>query len=268
MLTLPPSLDKQWWGRGYYGTLSHNIKAIYQKYIGWYDGNPANLEPLPPEENAQKLVAYMGGSGAAILKARKDYDRGEYRWVAWLMGQVVFAEPQNWRARHLAADALEQLGYQAEAGTWRSAYLVGAYELRNGIMKVPGTGGSASPDTVTAMTTPQTFDYWGICLNGEKAQGRRIVINWNFSGPGEPTETYALNLENSALTYRASYQAPGADCTLYLSRKTLDAITLGQTTFEKEIELQHITFSGNPARYTELMSIMDKFTPDFPIVTP
>jgi len=269
MLTLPPTLDKQWWGRGYYGTLSHNVKAIYQKYIGWYDGNPANLEPLPPEDNAQKLVAYMGGSSAAIQKARRDYDRGEYRWVAWLMGQVAFAEPQNWKARHLAADALEQLGYQAEAGTWRSAYLVGAYELRNGVTKIPGTGASASPDTVAAMTTPQTFDYWGICLNGEKAQGRHIVINWNFSGPKEPTETYALNLENSALTYRANYQAPSADCTLSLSRKTLDRITNGETTFEKELLVNKtIIASGNPDRYVELMSIMDTFAPDFPIVTP
>ena len=267
MLSLPPSLDRQWWGRGYYGTLSHNVKAIYQKYIGWYDGNPANLEPLPPEENAQRLVAYMGGSGPAILKARRDYDRGDYRWVAWLMGQVVFAEPQNWRARHLAADALEQLGYQAEAGTWRSAYLVGAYELRNGIPKTPGTGGSASPDSIAAMTTPQTFDYWGIRLNGEKAVGRRIVLNWTFTDDNQ-VEKYALNLENCALTYRVNYQATGADASLTLSRKTLDAITLGQTTFEKEVALGNIAVSGNPARFTELMSIMDTFVPDFPIVTP
>jgi alkyl sulfatase BDS1-like metallo-beta-lactamase superfamily hydrolase len=265
MLTLPQSLEKQWYLRGYYGTLSHNVKAIYQKYIGWYDGNPANLHPLPPVENARKLVTYMGGSGAAISKARKDYERGEYRWVAWIMGQVVFAEPENWKARYLEADALEQLGYQAEAGTWRNSYLTGASELRNGIPASPGTGGSSSADTLRAMSMPLYFDYMGIRLNGEKAEGRTIVVNWTFTDTGEK---YALNLENCALTYRSGTLATSADVSLTLARSTLDAITTKQMTFEEAIAAGLIVVQGNPQRFAELISILDTFDPLFAIVTP
>ena len=129
-LALPKGLDKEWHVRGYYGTFSHNAKAIYQRYLGWYDANPANLNPLPPAERAKKTVAYMGGAEAVIAKAREDFAKGEYRWVADAMSQVVFAEPDNRAARELAADAMEQMGYQAESATWRNAYLFGALELR------------------------------------------------------------------------------------------------------------------------------------------
>ncbi|MGB7387686.1 MAG: alkyl sulfatase dimerization domain-containing protein, partial [Pseudomonas neustonica] len=155
-IKLPESLDQQWYARGYYGTLSHNAKAIYQRYMGWYDANPANLNPLPPEQNAAKTVAYMGGADKVIEQARKDFDNGEYRWVASVMNQVVFAEPENQAARELGADALEQLGYQAEAGTWRGAYLTGAMELRNG--PTEATEGSLSPDVLQALDTGMFFD--------------------------------------------------------------------------------------------------------------
>ncbi len=267
MLELPQSLQKQWFARGYYGTLSHNVKAIYQKYIGWFDGNPANLNILPPVENARRLVAYMGGSGAAIGKAKRDFDRGDYRWVAWVMGQVVFAEPENWRARYLEADALEQLGYQAEAGTWRNAYLTGASELRNGIAPLPGTGSSGGADTQRAMTMPLYFDYMGIRLNGEKAEGRRIVVNWSITDPDKPTEQYALNLENSALTYRQGLSTT-SDVSLTLARTTLDAITLGQLTWRKAIDDQLVVVGGSEQRFFELLSILDTFEVGFPIVTP
>jgi alkyl sulfatase BDS1-like metallo-beta-lactamase superfamily hydrolase len=173
MIELPDSLNQQWYTHGYYGTLNHNVKAIYQRYIGWYDGNPANLHALPAEPAAAKFVEYMGGADAIIARAREDYANGEYRWVAQVMSQVVFADPENEEARLLEADALEQLGYQAEAGTWRNWYLQGAWELRNGIPVSPGTGGSDSPDTLKAMSIPLFFDYWGVRLNAEKADGKR-----------------------------------------------------------------------------------------------
>src|SRR5262249_6376413 len=135
-LRLPASLSATWHVRGYYGTLSHNAKSVYQRYIGWYDANPANLNPLPPVERARKDLGYMGGEAAVIGRARADYGRGEYRFVAEAMSQVVFAEPGNTEARALGADALEQLGYAAESAIWRNAYLLGARELRQGI----GTG--------------------------------------------------------------------------------------------------------------------------------
>lgn len=266
MLTMPPSLNQLWYTRGYYGTVSHIAKAIYQKYIGWFDGNPANLQALPPVENGQKLVQYMGGSAAAIEKARQDFERGEYRWVAWVMGQVVFAEPQNWDARLLEADALEQLGYQAEAGTWRNAYLVGAYELRNGIMKNPNkTGNSVSPDSIRAMTVGMIFDYMGIRLNGTKAEGRHIVINWNITEKGKLMK-YSQNVENSALTWRQDWLSPIPDVTLSMDREILNALMLGTTTFQAEVAKKNIKVEGNPLRFAELLGILDTFDLNFPIV--
>src|SRR5499427_6415850 len=129
-LTLPRSLASTWHVRGYYGTLSHNAKSVYQRCIGWYDANPANLNPLPPVERGRKYVEYMGGADAAIRRAREDFARGEYRFVAEAMSHVVFADPTNTEARELGADALEQMGYAAESATWRNAYLLGALELR------------------------------------------------------------------------------------------------------------------------------------------
>lgn len=132
MLTLPKKLEKVWYTRPYYGTLAHNSKAVYQKYLGWYDANPVNLNPLPPSDTAKKLVEYLGSADAVLRKAQKDFDKGEYQWVAQITKELVYADPSNQKARNLCADALEQLGYQAESGAWRNAYLMGAAELRRG----------------------------------------------------------------------------------------------------------------------------------------
>jgi alkyl sulfatase BDS1-like metallo-beta-lactamase superfamily hydrolase len=265
MIELPDSLNQQWYTHGYYGTLNHNVKAIYQRYIGWYDGNPANLHALPAEPAAAKFVEYMGGADAIIARAREDYANGEYRWVAQVMSQVVFADPENEEARLLEADALEQLGYQAEAGTWRNWYLQGAWELRNGIPVSPGTGGSDSPDTLKAMSIPLFFDYWGVRLNAEKADGKRFIINWDFT---DTDEQYALNLSNAALTYRVDYLAPDADLSVTLTRAALDNITLGESTFEDEVAAGAIALDGDEALLAELIAMLDTFTPDFPMVTP
>ena len=265
MLQLPESLDQQWYTHGYYGTLNHNIKAIYQRYIGWYDGNPANLHALPPEPAAAKFVEYMGGADAVIARAREDFANGEYRWVAQVMSQVVFADPDNAEARELEADALEQLGYQAEAGTWRNWYLVGASELRNGVSSNAAMGGSDSPDTIRAMTIPLFFDYWGVRLNADKADGQQMIINWVFT---DTEEEYALNLSNSALTYREDYLAPDPDLTVTLARTTLDAITLGESTFEDEMDAGAIELDGDGQKLIDLLEMFDTFTPDFPMVTP
>jgi len=262
MLKLPASLNSEWYLRGYYGTMSHDAKAVYQKYLGWYDMNPANLNPLPPEETAKKTVEYMGGAQAVMAKAREDFKKGEYRWVAQAVNNVVFADPTNEEARELQAEALEQLGYQAEAATWRNNYLMAAFELRNGVR---GGKSTANQDTVTAMTIPMLFDFMGVCLNGPRAEGKVIVLNWNFT---DVKETYVLTLENSALTYTANQQAPGADATLTLTRATLDAVNLGKTTFEKEIAAGTIKIQGDGKKFGELMSLLDTFKGDFNIVTP
>jgi alkyl sulfatase BDS1-like metallo-beta-lactamase superfamily hydrolase len=263
-LRLPASLEREWSARGYYGTLSHNAKAVYQKYLGWYDANPANLNPLPPVEHARKTIEYMGGADAVIARAREDFKRGDYRWVASAMNQVVFADPGNRAAREMGADALEQLGYQAEAGTWRGAYLVGAMELRNGTPKLPSVS-TLTPDTLKAVSNEMFFDFLGVRLNAAKAEGKTLVINWNFT---EPKAQYVLNLENSALTYSAGRQSAHANATLTLARATLDAVTLQKTSFAEAVGAGLIKVEGDPRKLAELLGMLDTFNTSFEIVEP
>jgi alkyl sulfatase BDS1-like metallo-beta-lactamase superfamily hydrolase len=263
-LVLPKSLGSRWHNRDYYGTVRHNVKAIYQKYLGWYDANPAHLDPLPPVDGARKYLAYMGGAAAVIARARKDFRAGQYRWVAEVMNHVVFAEPENHEARELAADALEQLGYLAEAATWRNAYLFAAHELRHGIPRLKAAA-PVAPDALRALTLDMVFDYLGVRLNGPKADGKRIVVNWHFT---DTNQTYVLNLENSALTWRVGRRAETADGTLTLSRATLDAILLRQMTFPQGVQAGRIAVTGDLAKLGELMGLFDEFHMMFDIVTP
>ena len=263
-LHMPASLEQEWSARGYYGTLRHNAKAVYQKYLGWYDANPADLDPLPPAENARKTVEYMGGADAVIARARGDFAKGEYRWVASAMNQVVFADPANRAARELGADALEQLGFQAEAATWRNAYLVGAMELRNGVPKILGNN-TANADTLKALNNEMFFDFLGVRLNAAKAEGKTMVINWSFT---DSNQRIALNLDNSALTYVAGKQAPNADATVTLARGTLDAVTQQRTTFADAVKAGLVKIDGDPRKLDELMSMLDTFKVMFEVVEP
>ncbi len=263
-LKMPASLANDWSARGYYGTLSHNAKAVYQKYLGWYDANPANLSPLPPVEQARRTVDYMGGADAVIARARADFAAGQYRWVASVMREVVYADPSNRAARELGADALEQLGYQAEAGTWRNAYLAGAMELRGGVANLAG-GTTLTADMLKAITLDLLFDFMAVRLNADKAEGRTMVINWTFTDVGEKL---VLNLENSALTHVAGRLAANADASFTLTRASLDAVLLKQKTFVDAIKAGEIAVEGDPRKLGELMAMLDEFTPDFPIVEP
>jgi len=263
-VTLPQSQATTWHVRGYYGTLSHNARSVYQRYIGWYDGNPANLDPLPPVERARKYVEYMGGADAAIARAREDFARGEYRFVAEVMSHVVFADPDNLEARHLGADALEQLGYAAESSTWRNAYLLGAAELRQtqpiGTARAP-----VSPDVVRAMTAELFFDYLAVRLDGEKAAGRRVVVNWTIRDTGE---RHVLNLENSALTYLLDRHAERADATVTLPRAALNDIVLRAITLADAMATGRATVEGDAAKVAELFTLFDDFTLMFPVIEP
>jgi alkyl sulfatase BDS1-like metallo-beta-lactamase superfamily hydrolase len=263
-LAQPKSLAGTWHTRGYYGTLSHNAKAVYQRYLGWYDANPANLNPLPPVERGRKYVEYMGGASAAIRRAREDFELGEYRFVAEAMSHVVFADPSNTEARHLGADALEQLGYAAESATWRNAYLLGAFELRQGQPDVVARA-PISPDVVRAMSLDHVFDYLGVRLNGEKAEDRRIVINWAFS---DLARTYVLNLENCALTYLADRRSARADATVTLDRATLDRIILGEVPFAEAVRQGVARIEGEPDKVAELFGLLDDFALMFEVIEP
>ena len=262
-LKLPQNLDQDWALRGYYGSVSHDIKAIYQRYLGWYDSNPANLNPLPPEESAKKYVEYMGGSAAVMKKAREAYNKGDYRWAAEVMNKVVFAEPNNTAAKNLQADILEQLGYQSENGTWRNEYLMGAYELRNGTPKITAT--TASPDTLNAMTPDMILDYFGIHIIGDKANCKKMVINWE-----EPNlkEKYVITLENSALVYRKVNSFGNADLSMTIPKESLLGIAGNATTLDKEIQDGRAKVTGDTSKFNELLETFDSFTPDFNIVTP
>ena len=263
-LTLPQSLARTWHARGYYGTLSHNAKSVYQRYLGWYDANPANLNPLPPVERGRKYVEYMGGADAVIRRAREDYERGEYRFVAEAMSHVVFADPANTEARRLGADALEQLGYATESATWRNAYLLGARELRQGI----GAGvarAPVSPDVVRAMSPELFFDYLGVRLNGEKAEGRRIVVNWAFS---DLARRFVVSLEHCALTWLADRHHDDADATVTLERDVLTRLVLRELSFADVLQEGLVTIDGDPARVVELFSLLDDFSVTFDVVEP
>jgi alkyl sulfatase BDS1-like metallo-beta-lactamase superfamily hydrolase len=263
-LALPRGLASAWHARGYYGTLSHNAKAVYQRYLGWYDANPANLNPLPPVERGKKYVEYMGGAEAAITRAREDFARGEYRFVAEAMSHVVFADPSNTAARQLGADALEQLGYQAESATWRNAYLLGARELRQGrssaVARAP-----ISPDVVRAMSLELFFDYLGVRLDGEKAEGRRLVINWVFPDLGR---THALHLENCALTHLPDRRSDPADATVTLDRATLDRVILREIALADAVGGGLVTIDGHAGKVAELFDLLDDFTLMFEVVEP
>jgi len=262
--TLPPGLARKWYDRDYYGSMSHNVRAVYQRYLGFYDGNPANLNPLPPVEASKKYVEYMGGADKVIGMARDSFKNGDYRWVAEVMSHVVFADPDNKAAKELEADALEQMGYQAENGTWRNAMLMGAFELRNGVPR--DLANTVSPDTIKAMTLDMYFAYLGIRLNGPKAARLpETTLNWNFT---DTKQQYTLILRNGALTHRSGVQAAKADATIELSRTTLDDVTLGKTSFPKAIRAGDIKVKGDADVVQSVMGLLDAFPVMFNIVTP
>ena len=263
-LTLPAGLRSTWHVRGYYGTLSHNAKAVYQRYIGWYDANPANLNPLPPVKRGRKYVEYMGGAEAALQRARDDFARGEYRFVAEAMSHLVFADPSNQEARQLAADALEQLGYQSESATWRNAYLLGALELRQGLPALAARA-PVSPDIVRGMDLELFFDYLAVRLHAERAEGKVIVVNWIVPDVGR---RYVLNLENCALTYLADRQAERADATVTLDRAALNRLVLRELPFADAVKTGLARVEGDAATVTELFDLFDDFTLMFEVMEP
>jgi alkyl sulfatase BDS1-like metallo-beta-lactamase superfamily hydrolase len=263
-IRLPKSLDGAWHTRGYYGHIRHNVKAIYQKYLGWYDANPVNLDPLPQVESGKKYVEYMGGADAILSRAKKDFDKGEFRFVAQALSHLVFAEPDNQPARAMLADTFEQLGYAAESSTWRNAYLFGAQELRQGMPKTPPRP-PMPRETLAALRTEQLWDVLGIRLNGPKAEGKHLVLNWSFTDTGE---SFVLNLENSALTYTEGLQSEKADASFALARSTLDEVIAKQTSFPEAVAAGKVRLSGDAMRLAELMSLMDEFPRMFEIVEP
>jgi alkyl sulfatase BDS1-like metallo-beta-lactamase superfamily hydrolase len=263
MIRLPAELSNFWPNRGYYGTLRHNSRAVYQRYMGWYNGNPSNLNNLPPEMVGPKYVEFMGGEAVLLKKARASFDKGEYRWVAEVLKHAVFANPKNAEARELLADTLEQLGYQAESGPCRSVYLQGAYELRNGVPSAGGTQ-TATPDTIRAMSPAMLFDYLAVRLNAGRAAGKKYAINIDFP---DLQQAYTLSVENAVLNHTRK-QWPQADVSLSMDKATLNAIQLKETSLEKAVADGKLKITGNAAVFEDFMASLDSFDFWFNIVTP
>lgn len=264
LTSLPPRLASKWYSRDYYGSLSHNVRAVYQRYMGFYDGNPATLNPLPPSEAGTHYVKALGGAERVLTLAREAYGSGDYRWVAELTRHLVFAQPDNSAARELQADALEQLGYQSENATWRNAYLTGAQELRNGVAPAASKGGSAD-DLVRALTPTLFFDYLGVRVDAAKAAEQDLTINWHFT---DLNEDYALTLRNGVLTHRDHTRHGQADVEVKMSKATLDRIALKQTGFLKEATVGDIEISGERVKFMRFMAGLDEPDGRFNIVTP
>ncbi len=263
-IKLPKALEQAWHNRGYYGTLKHNAKAVYQRYLGWYDGHPARLDPLPQEESAKRYVDFMGG-GDAILKRARDYQaRGEYRFVAEVLTHLVFAEPGNKAAKALQADALEQLGYQAESGVWRNLYLLAAHELRAGLRKLPATA-TANPDTIAGLTLDMMFDFLAVRIDPAKVEGKTISVNWTFT---DSNEQFHMFLKNSVLNHRRGVQDDKANASVSLTRATWNRIALRDLSLPVAVVTGDLKISGNPLAFLDLMLQIEPPGERFNIVTP
>lgn len=266
-MKLPESLAGTWANRGFYGTISHNVKAIVQRYLGWYDGNPAHLHTLPPEASGPRYVEYMGGADALLKKARADFARGEYRWVAEVTNHLVFADPTNQAARALCADALEQLGFAAESSTWRNAYLLGAQELRKGVPRLRRR--HVSRDLVSVLPLELLIDTFAVRLDGEKAQGECMEIEWSNPDTGE---RIAMRLENATMTYLPGAARAEPTARVSLTRAGLTALQMGEGTlaevFVRLVGQGAIRVEGDAECVVRLLQMLDEFDPMFNVVEP
>jgi alkyl sulfatase BDS1-like metallo-beta-lactamase superfamily hydrolase len=263
-LELPSTLAAEFGNRGYYGTVSHNSRAVYQWYFGWYDGNPANLDPLPPADAGAKYVEFMGGADALLAKAQASFDAGDYRWAATVLDHLVFAEPDHRAARELLARCYDQLGYRAESGPWRDVYLSGAYELRHGEPEGTRTSGAAQLLRYTPL--PRFFDSMAARLNGPKADGVNLAVNFVFT---DEKESYRLWIENAVLHHRRIDKPDrNADVTVRMTKGMLVRMALGQAGLRQLIFGREISVDGSRADLLKFFSLLDAPDPNFAIVRP
>jgi alkyl sulfatase BDS1-like metallo-beta-lactamase superfamily hydrolase len=263
MLTMPPALEAAWHTHGYYGSVSHNVKAIYQRYLGWFDGNPANLWPHPPEASSTRYVECMGGPAAVVAKAAEYRSTGDLRFAAELLNLVVFAGPGNTEAKERLADIYEQLGYGSENGTWRNFYLTGAHELRHGVHV--GDRPATSKGLIDALSVEQLFDAIAIRVNGPRAWSEALVVDWRFTDLGD---THRMTLRHGVLTHRLRHPLTdmevddaGPELTLILTKSHM-ATMLGGGGFDG------IDHEGDVGAIGRLLAVLDRPDPNFAIVTP
>lgn len=264
VIALPEALASKWYNRGYYGTMAHNSKAVYQRYLGWYDANPANLNPWPPEQVATRYVEAMGGADKALRIAQKAYEDGDYRWTAEVTKHIVFADAANANARELMAQAFEQMGYQAEGSLWRNMYLTGAAEAR----KSPeaATVSTLSPDVVSAISVEQIFDMLAVRVDPAKAEGKSVSLMFDFADLGEAR---LVSIRNSVLVHEDGTGASAA-ATLRLSKPAFLGMIFGGKKPAELVAAGALTIEGDPAAASELLSVLDPPAPPepFAIISP
>ena len=264
MLTLPEDFLEHSHTRGYYGDLVHNVKAVYQRYLSWYDANPANLHKLPPSDAGKKYVELAGGEAALLLSARDAFERGEYRWVAELLNHLIFANPENAEARHLQADTFEQLGYQSESSTFRNSYLVGAQELRQGPPSAARTQIRAK-GILMAMTIQQVFDTLAVRLKSDEVAGVSLSLNWTFT---DINEQWLLGISHRTLFSTPGRHDPQAAASITTTRRTLLEVISQSSTFLDEIQAGNISIEGDATALITVLGNLDTFQTNFAIVEP
>lgn len=267
-LQLPRSLQDDWACHGFYGTVKHNVKAIVQRYLGAYDGNPAHLDPLPPVQAARKTLQYMGGADAVLARARGDFGAGEYRWVAQVCAMVAHAgrpgDAAVQAASALGALALEQLGYQAESATWRNAYLQAVMELRHGVPQLPRAGGVVR-DVLRALPLGLFLDHLAMRLDAARIDGLALRIGWCITDTGEQA---LLSLENSALTHRLGVPVDGADAQVQLTRAVMDDISVQKLGYADAVQGGQMQVLGQRDAVLQMLAALDSFDRMFAVVGP
>ena len=251
MIKLPEALEKNWYTRQYYGTVAHNSKAVYQKYMGWYDANPVNLNPLEPSESAKKWVEYLGDVNEALRMAKADFDKGEYQWVAEITNTIVYADPENEAARLLCADALEQLGYRAESGPWRNAYLTAALELRHGnqAMNAAQTKGGAA--FLKEMTPTMIFDYMAIRMDKQMMADQDFTMNITLL---DVQQQHVLHIKNGVMLVYENAHREDADVSISCPKNALLLLLQGNMEAFAAVPVQ-----GDASHLTLLMQSMNQF---------
>ena len=251
MIELPEALEKVWYTRQYYGTVAHNSKAVYQKYMGWYDANPANLNPLAPSESAKKWMEYLGNVDEVLRMAKADFDNGEYQWVAEVTNTIVYADPTNEAARLLCADAMEQLGYQAESGPWRNAYLTAALELRHGNQAMNASQTKGGMNILKEMTPEMIFDYMAILMDKQALSDQNFTMNVTLIDVGEQ---YALHVKNGVLLVYENTLKKDADVSITCPKNALLYVLTNNAEGMAAVPVQ-----GDASLLTLMMESMNQF---------
>jgi alkyl sulfatase BDS1-like metallo-beta-lactamase superfamily hydrolase len=259
---LPASLWKQWPAHSYHGSSEHNSRGVINRFLGYWDGNPATLIPLSPEDAAPLYVEMMGGPAKIMAKGKKLYDQGKYLEASEILNRLVFAQPKNQAAKNLLADVFEQIGYQKESPSLRNSFLQGAYELRTGL---PGgvPARSSGPDVVRAMSTENWLDFLGISVDPKKAEGVAFVINLVTPDNGEK---YLVEMSNATLTNIKGEQAKNPDLTITLNRTELDQVMMGASTLDDLVKAGKAKFEGDRKPFDQLKGILVTFAPNFEIL--